>query len=205
MTNHCPNCGNADVSQKTINEVIPYGAGTNMAEIAVDLPIRHCNACGEEWEDADSFRVKHAAVCAHLGRLTPSEVVRVRTEIGSRERFSELTGIGPASLARWESGALIQNAAYDLLLRAVADVAIRERLFALRTSNEEAVNPRALMPAAATLAGSATTTVATRPNVIPFRGRVLTGAEAVEKRIAAQQFSFAVRRPIRGAPERVRA
>jgi putative zinc finger/helix-turn-helix YgiT family protein len=135
MTNHCPNCGNADVFQKNVPDVIPYGTGTGTVEIAVDLPIRHCNACGEEWEDADSFRAKHAAVCTHLGRLTPLEVLRVRTEIGSRERFSELTGIGPASLARWESGTLIQNAAYDLLLRAVADVAIRERLFALRTSN----------------------------------------------------------------------
>ena len=109
MNDRCPNCGNSDISDRIVSEVIPYGSGTDAAQIPVELSIRHCNSCAEEWEDADSFRVKHDAVCKHLGRLTSREVLGIRTAIGSRERFSELTGIGPASLARWESGNLIRN------------------------------------------------------------------------------------------------
>ena len=49
--------------------------------------------------------------------MTPAEIRAIRAELGkTRREFAELTGIGEASLARWESGRLIQNVAYDTLL-----------------------------------------------------------------------------------------
>jgi hypothetical protein len=49
--------------------------------------------------------------------LTPAEIAKVRESTGlSRAEFCELTRIGIASLQRWETGSLIQNAANDELL-----------------------------------------------------------------------------------------
>ena len=49
--------------------------------------------------------------------MTPREVVAIRTRLGmTRAAFAELTRLGGASLARWEKGLLIQNAANDQLL-----------------------------------------------------------------------------------------
>lgn len=51
-------------------------------------------------------------------RLTEAEIVQIRKRWGlSREKFAKLTGIGEASLARWEGGYLVQNAAMDNYLR----------------------------------------------------------------------------------------
>jgi len=49
----------------------------------------------------------------------------------TREAFAAATGIGIASLARWESGALIQSPAYDRYLRLLAYLDVRERLSTL--------------------------------------------------------------------------
>jgi len=46
----------------------------------------------------------------------------------TRERFAALTGIGTASLARWETGELIQSAGYDKYLRLLAFAGNLERL-----------------------------------------------------------------------------
>jgi DNA-binding transcriptional regulator YiaG len=49
--------------------------------------------------------------------MTPREVVAIRTRLGmTRAALSDLTRLGEASLARWEKGLLIQNAANDQLL-----------------------------------------------------------------------------------------
>ena len=61
--------------------------------------------------------MRHEAVCRHLGVLTPKEIIAIRKSYGmSRAVFARLTGIGEASLARWENGLLIQSPAYDRFL-----------------------------------------------------------------------------------------
>ena len=63
-------------------------------------------------------RLRHEAVCRHLGVLSPAEISGLRKGFGmSRAAFAELTGLGEASLGRWESGAVIQNRANDRYLR----------------------------------------------------------------------------------------
>ena len=53
--------------------------------------------------------------------LTPWEIREIRKKHDlSRAAFAELTGLGAASLGRWETGALIQSLANDRYLRLLA-------------------------------------------------------------------------------------
>ena len=62
-------------------------------------------------------QLRHEAVCHHLGLMTPNEVKNLRQKYTySQSEFSRVTRIGEASLSRWETGQLTQNAAYDQLL-----------------------------------------------------------------------------------------
>jgi hypothetical protein len=46
----------------------------------------------------------------------------------SRAEFAAVTGFGEATVARWESGALLQNVANDRYLRALVDAHVFERI-----------------------------------------------------------------------------
>lgn len=62
----------------------------------------------------------HGAVCRHLGLLTPSEIKDIRTRRDmSQAAFAELTGLGEATIARWERGDVTQNRGNDRFLRMV--------------------------------------------------------------------------------------
>lgn len=116
----CPQC---DGVVETIRheDVFRYGDGESAVDIPVMLPVRRCRACGIEFLDHEAERVKHEALCRHFGVLTPWEIREIRKRHGlSRAAFAELTGLGAASLGRWETGALIQSLANDRYLRLLA-------------------------------------------------------------------------------------
>ena len=99
-----------------------YGLGAAAVELTVDLPIHVCPACGLEYLDDEAETLKHEAVCAHLGVLSPNEIREIRRMHGmSRAAFSKATGLGEATLNRWENGILIQSAANDRYLRLLKD------------------------------------------------------------------------------------
>jgi transcriptional regulator with XRE-family HTH domain len=53
--------------------------------------------------------------------MTPGDIKKLRKQLNlSRARLSELTGMGKATIARWERGATIQNVAMDRYLRLIA-------------------------------------------------------------------------------------
>ena len=114
-----------------------YGAGASAVELNVTLPVRVCRSCGFEFLDHEAETLQHDAVCAHLGVLTPKEIRGIRRMHGmSRAEFSRVTGLGEATLNRWENAILIQNAANDRYLRLLArheNVRRLERLDAART------------------------------------------------------------------------
>lgn len=98
-----------------------YGLGAAAVELTVDLPIHVCPSCGLEFFDDEAETLKHEAVCAHLGVLSPNEIRGIRRMHGmSRAAFSKITGLGEATLNRWENGILIQSAANDRYLRLLA-------------------------------------------------------------------------------------
>jgi transcriptional regulator with XRE-family HTH domain len=66
--------------------------------------------------------------------LAPREVAALRARYDlSRAQFARLTHLGEATIARWERGELIQNAAYDQFLHLLS---FPENIQRLRDRNE---------------------------------------------------------------------
>ncbi|MCY3770129.1 MAG: type II toxin-antitoxin system MqsA family antitoxin [Gammaproteobacteria bacterium] len=114
----CPLCGGVEVTTSWTSFAFNYGSGESMAELTESIPTRLCVVCKFEYLDEEAERLKHDAVCRHLGVLTPTEIRRIRKEYNlTRAKFAQLTGFGEASLNRWENGLSIQTHAYDQYLR----------------------------------------------------------------------------------------
>ena len=109
----CPECDSPRVHTRPTPHKFIYGVGANAAELHCMLPVRVCSQCGAEFVDEEGETVRHDVVCRHLGLLTPGEVQNLREREGSQAQFGSLTGIGEASLSRWETGASWQTKAYD--------------------------------------------------------------------------------------------
>lgn len=113
----CPSCGASELHTRIENERFTYGDGDRAIELEATVPVRSCSECGYEFYPSEAEDAKHEAVCAYLHVMPPKQVVAVRTTHGmSRPAFAEISGIGEASLGRWERGALIQNLANDKYL-----------------------------------------------------------------------------------------
>jgi hypothetical protein len=115
-TIHCPECDSPRVSTRNTPHSFRYGVGDDAPILNCLLPVRICANCGAEFVDEEGEIVRHDAVCRYLGVLTPGELLHVREGIGTQADFANLTGIGEASLSRWETGASIQSKAYDNFL-----------------------------------------------------------------------------------------
>jgi putative zinc finger/helix-turn-helix YgiT family protein len=113
----CPDCGHSQVTESILTQEFPYDSGNHQTLLKAEVPVFTCLNCSYQFADERAENARHEAICRHLGVLTPEEIVEVRRNLGmSRAQFADLTGIGPASLQRWETGALIQNRANDNLL-----------------------------------------------------------------------------------------
>jgi transcriptional regulator with XRE-family HTH domain len=67
-------------------------------------------------------KVRHEAVCRAAGLLTPSEIKALRERFGwSQQDLAELTGMGIATISRWERGRLLQNRSNNKFLQALRD------------------------------------------------------------------------------------
>lgn len=116
-----------------------YGAGASAVELKATLPVRVCNSCGFEFLDHEAETLQHEAICAHLGVLTPKEIRGIREMHGmSRARFAKLTGLGEATLNRWENAILIQNTGNDRYLRLLS---WRDNIQRLGRGNSSTVTP----------------------------------------------------------------
>jgi putative zinc finger/helix-turn-helix YgiT family protein len=123
----CPSCGEGPVETESYRQSFPYGDGDSKQMLSAEVPLHICRACGFEYFDEVAEQIRHEAVCAHLKLLSPSEIRAIRGGL-SRSEFCKITRIGEATLARWERGELLQNAAYDQFLRLSADPEIIARL-----------------------------------------------------------------------------
>ena len=113
----CFDCGSSDVAKAFQRQVFQYGNGENAVELTAEMPVFTCKACGYQFAGPEADEARHEAVCRHLGLLTPQEIVSIREQAGlSQAQFAKCTRIGIASLKRWETGAVTQNAANDELI-----------------------------------------------------------------------------------------
>ncbi len=117
----CPICGGEGIATKWNLHAFDYGSGDSLVELQVRVPVRRCEACEFEYLDDEAERLKHIAICDHLGVLSPDEIRRIREDLGkTRAAFAHVSGLGEASLNRWENGLSIQTHANDRYLRLLA-------------------------------------------------------------------------------------
>jgi DNA-binding transcriptional regulator YiaG len=117
----CFNCGSADVNRTWERQTFQYGSGESAVGLTAEVLVNTCKSCGFQFAGPEADEARHEAVCRYLGVLTPREIAAIREQTSlSRLEFCERTRIGIASLKRWETGALVQNAANDELIYLMA-------------------------------------------------------------------------------------
>lgn len=125
----CAQCGADAVDTVEQRHTFRYGSGEAAADLTVDLPVRRCAACGFEFLDRDSEAIKLERICEHLGVLSPSGIRRLRERYEmTQAEFADVTGLGTATLARWENGSMNHTRAYDRYMRLLEDPGVMRRL-----------------------------------------------------------------------------
>ena len=125
----CPDCDHNKIFTTRQDFEYVYGEGESAITLQVEIPVRRCGACECEFTDWEAEEIMHNALCAHFGVLNPSEVAGLRAKHQmSRADFARLTGLGEASLNRWEKGINIQSVSHDRFLRLLDDPRILSRL-----------------------------------------------------------------------------
>ena len=114
----CVLCGSDKVKTRNETKFFNYGTLENSTELQAEVPVYKCTECDFTYTDREGDELCHAAVCKYLEVLTPIEVRKLRKNTGlTIKEFSKSTGIGQASISRWENSTLIQNKAMDSYLR----------------------------------------------------------------------------------------
>jgi len=138
----CPACRENTVSTSIEKDDFVFRSGGVDYPVSAEIPVHVCSSCGESFISEIGETARHAAICRAMQRLTPQEIYELRHErlALSRKSFAALSGIGEASLARWESGELIQSESNDNLLRLLmSDNNVQVLRELRRTGNDELV------------------------------------------------------------------
>ena len=135
----CPACGKDSLESRLDETSFVYGTGSAGVNLTCSVPVHRCAGCGFEFTDDEAEDARDLAVRRHLHVMAPEEIKAIRESYQlSRRDFGSLTRIGEASLARWESGEIIQNAGYDQFLFLLK---IPENLQRLKERKEEFAEP----------------------------------------------------------------
>ena len=117
----CPACGSDAITTQSETEDFVFRSGGVEYPVRATYPVYLCTACHERFMGEAAEVARHVATCVALNRLTPADILALRERLGlSRKAFAKLSGVGEASLARWETGELIQSESNDNLLRLLA-------------------------------------------------------------------------------------
>jgi len=111
----CPACGRQPLERRYIHDEFDYGPEAERIRVVAEaVPVLTCPACEEIFYGPEAEQAHHRAICKALGLLTPEQIRGVRKRLGlNQEDFARLTGIGVATLSRWEKGRLMQTRSLD--------------------------------------------------------------------------------------------
>jgi putative zinc finger/helix-turn-helix YgiT family protein len=118
MNAFCPNC-EKETEQHHIDKVENMNIRGEV--IPVQLEYVHCDECGEDFEiprpDFDPLDAAYREYRRRKGMIQPEEIRKFRKDLGlTQKEFSEILGIGIATLNRYENGAL-QSEVHDQVIR----------------------------------------------------------------------------------------
>lgn len=142
----CPACGSISVTEREQLEEFEYGAGKDHAVLQAIVPVCTCSQCGTQFTDERAERSRHASICRHLIILEPAQITAIRERYRATQvEFAEISRIGRASLARWETGAIYQNGSIDNLMYLLGFPEnferLKDRFSSARACNQEPSNP----------------------------------------------------------------
>lgn len=116
----CLMCDCDALNYSTEKSTFKFGIGKKKDTIHAVIPILTCNKCGFSFTSEEGNNAEHNAVCAHLERLNPTEILSLREKLElTQEQFGKLTKFNSSSIHRWETGEKIQNASSDQLLQVI--------------------------------------------------------------------------------------
>jgi putative zinc finger/helix-turn-helix YgiT family protein len=122
MNGFCPNC-----EKVSPLELIKKEEEFNIRgePIMVEVEYYHCLECGEDFDNAkstiDPYEIAYREYRSRKGMLQPEEIREIRTHLSlTQKEFSDLVGIGIATLNRYENGAL-QSDAHDRAIQLFKD------------------------------------------------------------------------------------
>jgi putative zinc finger/helix-turn-helix YgiT family protein len=121
----CSMCGHSPLEPKLIDKTFEYGEDDDAFIVtAHQVPVEVCPNCGEYCSGPAAARVEHDAICQALGLMTPTEIKALREQLGwSQQYLADLTGLGIATVSRWERGRLLQSRSNNKVLLALRDCA----------------------------------------------------------------------------------
>ena len=131
---NCPECGSSKLTSSQEEYRFTYGKGAEAVELSAVVEVEKCGDCGFSCMGPAAEQACHEAICEHLCVMTPSQIKVLRDRYGlTQAEFSKITGLGEATLSRWERGIIIQNKAYDNYLYILG---LEENLNSIRERNE---------------------------------------------------------------------
>ena len=123
----CLLCEDAMATLSHETQTFNYGPVSDGVLLTAVVPVWTCESCGEQYLGSEAEDIKHDAVCAYLGRMTPSEIRALRVSFQMlQDEFADFTGYGIASVKRWETGSQIQSESVDKHLRLLRALGVAE-------------------------------------------------------------------------------
>lgn len=118
MNAFCPNC-EKETEQSFVDTIEETNVRGEM--IPIHMEYYHCEECGEDFDiprpDYDPLDAAYREYRHRKGLVQPEEIKKFRKELGlTQKEWSEVLGIGIATLNRYENGAL-QSEAHDQVIR----------------------------------------------------------------------------------------
>lgn len=128
-TRVCHQCGVQSARIESRIQNFCYGDGDKAVELQAEVRVWACTSCEHSYLDDSAEDARHEAICRYLNILTPREIKALRDRYGlSQADFANITGLGIASIKRWETGVTTQNVSSDRLLRLLQDPANLRKL-----------------------------------------------------------------------------
>jgi putative zinc finger/helix-turn-helix YgiT family protein len=136
MNGFCPNC-EKESPLRIVRKAEEFDVRGEI--IVVEVEFYQCQECGAEFENSkstiDPYETAYREYRARKGMLQPEDIRETRIERGlTQKEFSDLLGIGIATLNRYENGAL-QSEANDRVIK----LAIEPRNFLNLISNSQGI------------------------------------------------------------------